>query len=305
MTTPAPWPTSESEARHVPVLSAEIVALLAPTPDGRYVDATVGLGGHTAALLAAGAGFVLGLDRDPQALAAAAARLSGAGDRVALVHADYRTLPHVLDQRGLGLVNGIVMDLGVSSLQLDDPARGFSFRQRGPLDMRLDQSTGPTLGARLHEIDEQTLADVIFQYGEERHARRISRAIVRLRDRGGLADTAALASVVRAAAGGRGRWRLDPATRTFQALRIWLNRELDGLDVALEAAIGVLAPSGRLAVIAFHSLEDRVVKHTLRRLADAGGVRLLTRKAMRPDDAEVERNPRARSARLRAVEKIA
>jgi 16S rRNA (cytosine1402-N4)-methyltransferase len=302
---PARWPTSVSEARHEPVLAAEVVAFIAQAPGGQYVDATVGLGGHTAALLDAGAAFVLGLDRDPQALAAAGARLAGAGDRVALVHADYRDLPRVLLDRGLPLVNGIVMDLGVSSLQLDDPARGFSFRSGGPLDMRMDPTTGPTLGERLQRVEERELADAIWQYGEERHSRRIARAIVRLRDRGGLTDTAALASVVRAASGGRGRWRIDPATRTFQALRIWMNRELDGLDRALDQAVAALAPGGRLAVIAFHSLEDRIVKQTMRRQADAGLVRQVTRKPVRPDEAETGRNPRARSARLRVVEKAA
>jgi 16S rRNA (cytosine1402-N4)-methyltransferase len=287
------------------VLAAEIVQWLAPAPDRRFVDATVGLGGHTAALLEAGAAFVLGLDRDPHALSAAAARLERFGDRVALVHADYRDLPQVLRSRGLGFVDGIVMDLGVSSLQLDDPARGFSFRQPGPLDMRMDPTRGPTLAARLQDVDEPTLADVIWRYGEERRSRRIARAIVRLRDRGGLADTSALASVVRAAAGGRGRQRLDPATRTFQALRIWLNDELSGLGAALDSAVDSLAPGGRLAVIAFHSLEDRVVKQTFRSWAEAGRVRLLTRKPLRPGEAEIARNPRARSARLRVVEKAA
>jgi 16S rRNA (cytosine1402-N4)-methyltransferase len=202
-------------------------------------------------------------------------------------------------------VNGIVMDLGVSSLQLDDPARGFSFRTAGPLDMRMDPTTGPTLSERLQRVEERELADAIWQYGEERRSRRIARAIIRLRDRGALADTAALASVVRAASGDRGRSRIDPATRTFQALRIWINRELEHLDRALDQAVAALSPGGRLAVIAFHSLEDRIVKQTMRRLADTGRVRLLTRKPVRPDEAEIARNPRARSARLRVVEKAA
>jgi 16S rRNA (cytosine1402-N4)-methyltransferase len=305
MTMPAPLPTSGSEARHVPVLVAEVVAMLAPKPGGVYVDATIGLGGHTAALLAAGAGRVIGIDRDMAALEASRARLAAEGDRVAFVHADYRELPRVLREQGLDAVDGVLVDLGVSSLQLDDPERGFSFRHGGPLDMRMDRSRGQTAAEMLHEAEEATIADVIWRFGEERHSRRISRAIVRLRDRGGLSDAAALASVVRAAAGGRGRSRIDPATRTFQALRIWVNRELEGLDTFLEAAAAALAPAGRLVVLAFHSLEDRIVKHTLRRLAAGEPYRLLTGKPVRPGAGETEHNPRARSARLRGLERVA
>jgi 16S rRNA (cytosine1402-N4)-methyltransferase len=305
MTTRVPWPTSGSEARHEPVLVDEVVAMLSPRADGVYVDATVGLGGHTAAILAAGAGRVIALDRDATALDAARTRLSALADRVEFVHADYRDLGSVLERRGVRQVNGVVADLGVSSLQLDDPSRGFSFRQPGPLDMRMDQSRGPTAAEMLQDADEATIADVIWRYGEERHSRRISRAIVRLRQRGALTDTAALAATVRAAAGGRGRWRIDPATRTFQALRIWVNRELDGLDAFFETAAGVLAPAGRLVVVAFHSLEDRIVKHTMRRLAAGGSYRLLTSKPRRPGAAETARNRRARSARLRGLERVA
>jgi 16S rRNA (cytosine1402-N4)-methyltransferase len=198
--------------------------------------------------------------------------------------------------------------LGVSSLQLDDPARGFSFRQDGPLDMRMNPSTGTSAAELLRTTDESGLADVIFRFGEERHARRIARAIVRARDRQPLTRTAELASVVRRAAGGRGWQRIDPATRTFQALRIWVNRELEGLDVFIEVTVDALRAGGRLVMIAFHSLEDRSVKHTFRRLATAEPiprVRLLTRKPVNPDEAEIRRNPRSRSARLRAVEKVA
>jgi 16S rRNA (cytosine1402-N4)-methyltransferase len=307
MTTPGLSRSSGSDGTHQPVLSAEAVALLAPRPDGIYVDATVGAGGHTEALVAAGAGRVIGIDRDEAALAQARARLAPAGDRVELVHADYRDLPQVLAARGLGAVNGVLADLGVSSLQLDDPSRGFSFREPGPLDMRMDRTAGPTAEELVANADEQTLADVIWRFGEDRHARRIARAIVRARARSPLTDTGALARVVRAAAsGGRGWQRIDPATRTFQALRIWVNRELEGLDAFLEAAVGALAPGGRLVVIAFHSLEDRIVKQTFRRLAASGpAVRLITRKPVVPGEAEIRRNPRARSARLRAVESVA
>jgi len=287
------------------VLVSETVELLAPRPDGLYVDCTVGLGGHTAALLDAGAGRVIGVDRDTTALESPRARLASAGDRLALVHADYRDLPRVLADRAVSAVDGALADLGVSSMQLDDAERGFSFRHDGPLDMRMDPSSGATLAERLVDVDEATLADVIARFGEERHARRVARAIVRARDERPLTRTGELASVVRRAAGGRGWQRLDPATRTFQALRIWVNRELEGLDTFIEAAVAALAVGGRLAVIAFHSLEDRVVKHTMRQLGHMKTVTVLTKKPIWPSEDEARRNPRARSARLRAVERLA
>jgi 16S rRNA (cytosine1402-N4)-methyltransferase len=281
------------------------VSTLAPGPDGVYVDGTVGLGGHAAALLEAGAGRVLGIDRDERALEIARERLAGFGARVELVHADYRQLPGVLAGRGLGAVQGVLVDLGVSSLQLDDASRGFSFRQAGPLDMRMDQSRGESLAEKLATVSEAELADVIYEFGEERKSRRVARSIVEARDRGALTTSTDLASVVRRAAGG-GEWqRVDPATRTFQALRIWVNGELEGLETFVETAVGALVPAGRLAVIAFHSLEDRIVKRTSRRLAADGVVRLVTRRPIVPGDEEVARNPRARSARLRAMEKVA
>ena len=279
--------------------------MLAPTGDGTYVDGTVGLGGHTAALLESGAGRVVGIDRDERALEIARDRLARFGDRVELVHGDYRQLVEVLRTRGIRAVNGVLADFGVSSLQLDDPSRGFSFRQPGPLDMRMDQSRGEPLLVKLASVGEAELADVIYEFGEERKSRRVARAIVNARDRGALASSTDLAAVVRRAAGGGAWQRVDPATRTFQALRIWVNAELEGLDAFVEAAVGSLVPGGRLAIISFHSLEDRVVKHTGRRLAAAGTVRLVTRRPMVPGDEEIARNPRARSARLRAVEKAA
>jgi 16S rRNA (cytosine1402-N4)-methyltransferase len=278
--------------------------MLAPRADGVYVDCTVGLGGHTAALLEAGAGRVIGIDRDAGALDRSRERLAGA-PAVELVHADYRDIADVLASRGLSEVDGVVADLGVSSWQLDDPERGFSFRQAGPLDMRMDRSKGRTLGEWLATIGEAELAGVIREFGEERHARRVAAAITRARDEGRLQTTGDLASVVRRAAGG-GRWqRIDPATRTFQALRIAVNDELAGLDAFLERAAGSLKRGGRLAVIAFHSLEDRVVKWTFRRLAAAGVVEVVTRRPVTPSDEETSANPRARSARLRIVEKAA
>jgi 16S rRNA (cytosine1402-N4)-methyltransferase len=290
---------------HEPVLVGAVVELLAPRADGVYVDCTVGFGGHTLALVAAGAGRVVGLDRDAQALARARERLRDVEGRVDLVHDDYRHLPEVLRERGIAGVDGILADLGVSSMQLDDAERGFSFRHAGPLDMRMDRTKGLTLGDRLAQVDAGELADVIWRYGEERHSRRVARAIVAARDRGELVDTAALAAVVRRAAGGRGWQRIDPATRTFQALRIWTNEELEGLETFLADAIQALAPRGRLAVIAFHSLEDRIVKHTFRRLAAGGPLQLVTRRPIVPGDDEADRNPRARSARLRVAEKAA
>ena len=291
------------------MLVSEVVTLIAPRPDGIYVDCTVGFGGHTEALFDAGAGRVIGIDRDGDALAQTRARLSGvsgAPDRLDLVHGDYRDLPAILEQRGLDAIDGAVLDLGVSSWQLDEPARGFTFRHDGPLDMRMDQSSGETVAERLRTVDEATLADVIFEFGEERHARRVARAIVRARESEPLERTSQLASIVRRAAGG-GTWqRIDPATRTFQALRIWINRELDGLEAFLEAAVARLRAGCRLVVIAFHSLEDRIVKHTFRRLGQPPAVlTILTRRPMGPGEDELRRNPRARSARLRAVEKLA
>ncbi|MEZ5319385.1 MAG: 16S rRNA (cytosine(1402)-N(4))-methyltransferase RsmH [Vicinamibacterales bacterium] len=303
MTTIGPSPSSSSEPAHEPVLVREVVASMAPGPDGVYVDGTLGAGGHAQALLDAGAGRVIGLDRDPAAIAIATARLAGRGGFEA-VHADYRDLDGVLAARGLAAVDGVLVDLGVSSMQLDDPSRGFSFRP-GPLDMRMDPTTGPTLGDRLATVDEETLAGVIREYGEERHARRVARSILRARDRGALTDTAALASAVRAGVRAGGWQRIDPATRTFMALRLWTNAEIEGLEAFVDAAVARLAPAGRLVVIGFHSLENRIVKQAFRRLAADGTVRLLTRRAVAPDEAEVARNPRARSAQLRAVEKAA
>jgi len=297
--------STESDARHAPVLVAEVVAALAPRADGAYVDCTLGLGGHTAALLAAGAGRVIGIDRDPNALAIAKQRLEGAAGRVEFVHADYRELPRLLRDRGMERVSGVIADLGVSSMQLDDASRGFSFRMSGPLDMRMDPSKGSSLAERLAGIDETTLADVIWRFGDERRSRRVARAIVTARDRGELDTTLALASAVRRGVGAGSWQRIDPATRTFQALRIWVNGELEGLEQFVDDASAVLEPAGRLAIIAFHSLEDRAVKHTMRRLAAAGTVTQVTRRPTIPEEAEIEANPRARSARLRVVEKVA
>jgi len=280
--------------------------LLAPKADGWYVDGTLGLGGHTAALLEAGAGHVVGIDRDEAALAIARELLAGFGERVTFVHADYRSLRQVIAGVGRTTVDGVLVDLGVSSMQLDDAERGFSFRQDGPLDMRMDRSSGEPLSSWLATVDEETLANVIYQFGEERKSRRVARAIVDARAVAPIVRTGELATVVRRAVGG-GWQRVDPATRTFQALRIFINRELDGLEAFLDEAAGCLAPGGRMAVIAFHSLEDRIVKHTWRRMAQADDaiVRVVTKRPVVPGEAEADRNPRARSARLRVVERVA
>lgn len=305
MTTPDRSRSTESEARHAPVLVAEVVSMLAPRPDGFYVDCTAGLGGHTAALLDAGAGRVLAIDRDEAALELARERLKEWSGRVEFVHREYRDLPRLMQERGAPPASGIIADLGVSSMQLDDPARGFSFRHAGPLDMRMDRSLGEPLAARLAGVDDETLADVIFRFGEERRSRRVARSILAARDRGELKTTADLAVAARKGAG-TGRWeRIDPATRTFQALRIWVNGELDHLDAFVEAAAGQLTTGGRLAVIAFHSLEDRIVKQVSRKLAAAGTCALVTRRPVQPGEEEIGRNPRARSARLRVLEKVA
>jgi 16S rRNA (cytosine1402-N4)-methyltransferase len=291
---------------HEPVMVAEVVELLDPARGGLFVDCTVGLGGHTRALLEAGAATVLGFDRDETALALAGEGLSAYGDRVALVHADYREIDRVLDSRGVAGVAGALADLGISSMQLDAAGRGFSFRRDEPLDMRMDQSRGPSAADLLRDVEETELADVIFKFGEERFSRRVARAIVGARREAAIDTTGRLAAIVRRAVPHRGHQRIDPATRTFQALRIWVNRELDGLDAFLEAAARRLLANARLAVITFHSLEDRIVKHTFRALEKAdAGLRILTKRPLTPTDEEVARNARARSAKLRAIERFA
>jgi 16S rRNA (cytosine1402-N4)-methyltransferase len=286
---------------------AEVLEHLGPARGGVFVDCTVGLAGHAVTLLEAGADRLIGLDRDPGALAIARDRLARFGDRVELMHTDYREFGRVLDARGIAGVDGVLADLGVSSLQLDSPGRGFSFRRDDPLDMRMDTSAGPTAADLIAEADERTLADVIYQFGEERHARRVARFIVEARKAGRIATTGQLADLVRRAVPRKGFVRIDPATRTFQAIRIWVNRELDGLEGFVSDVATRLNPAGRMAIITFHSLEDRVVKHTLRQIQSAGdvGLRVLTKRPIVPTDDEVERNPRARSAKLRVAERAA
>jgi 16S rRNA (cytosine1402-N4)-methyltransferase len=295
---------SDGQRRHDPVLLPEALELLAVRPGGFWVDGTLGAGGHASALLdrSAPGGLLLAVDRDAESLERAALSLP-AGPRAELIHADFRELPELLEARDLR-PDGVLLDLGVSSLQLDDADRGFSFRGEGPLDMRLDRSRGETAAQLVARLSEGELADLIYQYGEERASRRVARALVRARERAPLTTTTDLAAVVRRVVRRGRRSGFDPATRTFQALRIAVNRELEGLGDALRALAARLAPGGRLVVIAFHSLEDREVKHTYRELA-RGDFRLLTRKPIRPGEAERRANPRSRSARLRALERLA
>ena len=308
-------PLDPSAFRHATVLREEAVALLAPVlhPGVWAVDCTTGGGGHTGGLLATGC-EVLALDRDPRALDAARRRFAGE-PRLHLVHADFRQLAEVVHREAGGEVMAVLADLGISSPQVDDPSRGFSLRGDGPLDMRMDPTRGASLADRLAAVGEAELTAVLRDLGEERRARQVARAILRARDGGALTGTAALAEVV-ARAVGRGVGRIHPATRTFQALRIWVNDELGALDTLLAALPEVLAHGGRAAIISFHSLEDRRVKQAFRALATGcicppdlpvcvcGRVAewdVLTRRALKPGDAEVQANPRARSARLRAV----
>jgi 16S rRNA (cytosine1402-N4)-methyltransferase len=287
---------------HEPVLMSEVMALLDVKPGGSYVDGTLGLGGHSAEILrrCAPDGSLLGFDRDPGALGHARASLSVFGDRARFVHARYSDIPEQVAPR---TVDGVLLDLGVSSMQLDDAARGFSFRNDGPLDMRMNPQDERTAADVVNRTGEKELADLIYQLGEERASRRIARAIVRARERAPITTTVELARIVRGAAHRGGRWGIDPATRTFQALRIHVNGELSELEASLRPIAERLKDRGRLAVISFHSLEDRIVKQTFAQLRREG-FQLLTKKPLQAGDAEVARNPRARSAKLRAIERV-
>jgi 16S rRNA (cytosine1402-N4)-methyltransferase len=296
--------------QHVSVMLGEVVDWLVRTSpvavqgSPRFVDCTLGGGGHAAALLeAAGpSSRLLGFDADPAAVAVAAERLRQFGDRVVLVQGSFRDLAERAIEHGFGRVQGIVMDLGLSSRQLEASGRGFSFRHDEPLDMRFDPGRGQTAADLINRADEQELADLIYRYGEERASRRIARQIVRRRQRAPLARTGDLVGAVEAAIGPR-RGRIHPATRTFQALRIAVNDELGALEVALPQAASLLAPGGRLAVISFHSLEDRRVKWFFR--GPEAPLRTLTKRPISPSEDEVRANPRARSAKLRVAERPA
>jgi 16S rRNA (cytosine1402-N4)-methyltransferase len=293
-------------ALHEPVMTREVLEFLQPEKGGTFVDCTVGMGGHALALLEAGATRIIGLDRDRTAVSITTEVLAGYGDRVELVHADYRTFEQVLIARRLDRIDGALADMGVSSHQLEAEGRGFSFQRDAPLDMRMDTTAGATAADFLREGSESEIADTIYQFGQERFSRRIARAIVEAREMTPLETTMQLAAVVRRAVPQRGFTRIDPATRTFQALRIWVNRELEGIDQFLRVIARHLRAGARMVIITFHSLEDRIVKHTLRALAqgESARVRILTKKPLTPRADELERNPRARSAKLRAAECI-
>jgi 16S rRNA (cytosine1402-N4)-methyltransferase len=289
---------------HESVMTLETLGFLQPRSGGVYADATLGAGGHTAAILdaSAPAGRVLSVDRDPRAVENAQQRLAAYGDRALIVHGEFRDLPALLSNAGLGLVDGIVADLGVSSPQLDDAARGFSFQQDGPLDMRMDSSSGETALEVIARLSERELADVIYQFGEERRSRPIARTIRAALSLGELNTTADLRRAVVKAVGRPPNSKIDPATRTFQALRIYVNDELGQLTTLLEELPDLLADSGTAVIISFHSLEDRIAKHTLR---EDSRLSVLTKRPVIASEEEQASNRRARSAKLRAARRNA
>ncbi|MGA9772829.1 MAG: 16S rRNA (cytosine(1402)-N(4))-methyltransferase RsmH [Blastocatellia bacterium] len=338
--------TTEGQA-HEPVLLNEVIEWLRPDSGGTFVDCTLGMGGHSEAILKVSPDTrVIGIDRDPDALALAVERLSIFENRFQAVHANFENVADVLRERGADKVRGVLADLGVSSLQLDRGERGFSFAQEAPLDMRMDQTGGETAADLVNHLQERELADLIFEYGEERGARRVARAIVRQRASEQITTTKQLADTVVRALRVPGRWRIHPATRTFQALRIAVNQELSVLETFIPEAIPHLDSGARLLIISFHSLEDRIVKRGFLRESGrcicpdeirasrpsnywhAGAssdmkdksdesdeivcsvcgaqnrVKVITRKPVRPSQAEIERNPRSRSAMLRVCERL-
>ena len=308
-------------APHRPVLLEETLKFLAPERGGLFVDCTVGLGGHSEAILkSSGDTRVIGMDLDTSALEYTRQRLAPFGDRFRAVHANFRAIFDELQQANEHGPAGVLVDLGVSSLQFDSPERGFSFRFNAPLDMRMDPTSGATAADLLQQLPESEIARIIYEYGEERHSRRIARRIVERREQGNpITTTTELAELVRGAAGGHKRDQIHPATRTFQALRIAVNEELEGLGKFVETAVDLLIPGGRFVGISFHSLEDRILKRELRRLSghcecpprlpvcSCGArevVEVLTRRPVVPGSREVDENPRARSAKLRACQKL-
>ncbi|MHC6154514.1 16S rRNA (cytosine(1402)-N(4))-methyltransferase RsmH [Bradyrhizobium elkanii] len=308
---------SERAPRHISVLGREAVAYLDPRAGGIYVDATFGAGGYSRAILDVAETRVIGIDRDRTAITGGFDLVDGAGGRLTLVEDRFSNLAEVCASQGVGAVDGVVMDVGVSSMQLDQAERGFSFRLGGPLDMRMAQS-GPTAADVVAAASEKQLADIIYIFGEERHSRGVARAIVAARKDAPITTTDALADIVAKVVRAKPN-EIHPATRTFQALRIFVNEELDELYLALAAAERVLKPGGRLVVVSFHSLEDRIVKNflSLRGKVSAGSrhlpevaqsapsFQILTKRPVTPDEAELAANPRARSAKLRAAERTA
>ncbi len=313
--------TEAHQSAHRPVLREEVVRLLDPQPGKVYVDGTVGLGGHTEALLeAAPVITVVGIDCDANALVIAAERLSRFGDQIHLIHGNYRDVTDHLSGLAIGEAAGFLLDLGLSSLQLDTASRGFSFQTDGPLDMRMDSARPETAADWVNEASAQALTDILIRYGEERFASRIARAIIAAREKGPITTTQTLAEIVGQAIPKRFHpKRIDPATRTFQALRIAVNQELENLEAGLEAGFGALESGGVIAAISFHSLEDRIVKDFFRHKVlsctcppdlpvcacdKQVEAEILTRRPIRPSPKEVANNPRARSAKLRAARKV-
>lgn len=310
---------SEAIQRHVPVLLEEVLKGLVIRQGGVYLDATIGWGGHSLQILQRFKGVrVIGLDRDGAALAAAAQRLANYGDRVLLFHRDFRRLDEVLDEAGVGLVDGVLIDLGVSSMQLEDAGRGFSFSQDGPLDMRMDPDSGVAASEIVNTWAQQDLANLFFKYGEERRSRAIAAAIVRERDAAPIKSTLRLAELISSVPGMSRVRNIHPATRTFQALRIEVNDELEAVREVIPVSVGRLVPGGRLAMISFHSLEDRIVKRAFRELENpcrcpkefpecrcgkASAGKVVTKRPVVPTDGEIIANPRSRSAKLRVFEK--
>jgi 16S rRNA (cytosine1402-N4)-methyltransferase len=305
---------------HMPVLLTEVLDFLRVRKEGIYVDCTQGSGGHSEEVLSQleGTGQLIALDRDQEALDRARDRLGSHSKNLQVFHQNFKELPSLLSRLGIGAVDGCLLDLGVSSNQLDSPERGFSFRLEGPLDMRMDTRQETTAAQLLNECSAEELAEIFWRYGEEKAARRIATAIVEHRKSSKFYTTTDLAQIVEKVKGRRGRPRIHPATLVFQALRIEVNQELVGLEEFLKQAISLLAPQGRLVVISFHSLEDRIVKTVFRKEAGkcvcfhpaefctcprVEQVRILTKKPVTPSPREIESNPRARSSKLRAVEK--
>ena len=303
---------------HLPVLLDEVLKLLQVRREGIYVDGTLGLGGHSKQILSQleTTGQLIALDWDREALEDASDRL-GRHDNLQLLEESFKNLPQVLNGLQVEALDGCLLDLGVSSLHLDSPERGFSFRQKGPLDMRMDQKAGTTAAGLINQLSEEDLADLFHRYGEEKAARRIAAALVERRGESPIETTTELAEIIEEVKGS-GRGRIHPATRVFQALRIEVNAELAGLEKVLQEVISLLKPGGRLVVISFHSLEDRIVKNVFRKAAGRcvcfrpqelcscpriAEVKILTRKPVTPSTREVQENPRSRSAKLRAVEK--
>ena len=297
-------PTPEPRERHVSVLVQEVLEFLDVRPDGFYIDATLGAGGHAENILRElqrGRGRLMGIDRDPTALALASERLGPFGEKLITMRGNFAQIDALHQASGLPPADGMLADLGLSSMQLDDASRGFSFSSSGPLDMRMDPQSDLTAEDFVNHGSERELADLIFKFGEERHSRRIARALMKARP---IRSTTELAQVVTRAIPSRsGLHQIHPATRTFMALRLAVNREIENLDAFLGKALGVLAPGGRLVVLSFHSLEDRPVKRAMQAWQHESLARILTKKVVRPSEAEISMNPRARSAKLRAAEK--